>query len=132
MNKLLLHKRFSIPDSSFPYSSLEDLPLQEQRSLPRAQMQNDVYYQTDSSEIVQTQTKDLSADGVCLYTNFDVDVNQRVNLKIFLSENRSLQIDGVVMWKKVPEDAQGYVGIAFYPLPENIYALLLEHSLLIK
>ena len=131
MNKMTLDKK-TYWQEYFPYTTFADLPLYEQRYIPRFQIDNKAYYREGSLPAVRTQIKDLSASGVCLHTEPNINVNQRLKLKIYLSEITNFEADGTVVWTSITPEGICHAGIVFDPLPEKTHAMLLEYSFLMK
>jgi len=92
----------------------------EQRYIPRWEVHNRIFYQLmDDSERREASSRDLSCAGICLQTDQEVAVNQKVKLKVYLSENKSIDLQGHILWTQ--QTPRGYLaGIAFEDIkPEN-------------
>ena len=51
-----------------------------------------------------------------------------MKLRIYLSPKVSFETGGTVVWKQKLSDCQGYIGIAFDNLPEDVQDLILEYA----
>ena len=129
MSENFLESEIQFQDSDpFPYTSFSDLPLYEQRCLPRYQTFNRAYYHEDGCAIVRTQTTDLSATGVCVYAESEIAVNHQVKLKIYLNESVNFEAEGVIVWKRITPDAYCYAGIEFEGLSEKTRELIRDFT----
>ena len=108
------------PQQNFTYN--------DQRYLPRWEVQNRVLYSFENdSYLHKAHTKDLSCAGACLRVAEPLSPAQKVKMTVFLSENISVKLDGVVSWVK-PENEQVEVGVAFYNTPMKVQELILEYA----
>ena len=114
--------------ADFPYKSFDDLPVYDQRYMPRWITPNKVYYRNKNGQlIVATQLKDMHLGGACLHVNGHVHVNQLLHLKIFLDRFHSFEAAGTVMWKLGNGD-KSIAGVAFEPLDEPAQDIILEYA----
>ena len=112
-----------------PYTSFNELPLYEQRYLPRWEVQNQAYYHRPGThQIFKTETRDISLSGACLYVSPHIHPNERIELKIYLSPEKNFEATGTVIWKCTVNDDCCYAGVFFDRLPEEIQSLILEFS----
>jgi hypothetical protein len=112
----------------FPYKSFSDLPIYEQRYLPRWQTSSKAFYRKENSNVLfKTQLKDLTFAGACLHTDGNVHVNDHLGMKIYLSAQISVQVNGTVLWKRTGDD-HSLAGILFDPLTEDTQQLILEYG----
>lgn len=129
MNKLAFEKNITHPQEPFPYTSFDDLPIYEQRYLPRWVTQNRAYYRRENvPAIFRTQIEDLNLTGACLHIQSDVQTNQQLKLKIYLTDKMSFTASGTIMWKRTTSGSHCYAGILFDPLPNAIQDLILKHA----
>lgn len=100
----------------------------DKRYLPRWEVKNRVLYSAENDpSIHEAHTKDLSCAGACLCVPEALSLSQKVKMTVFLNENVSVKLDGVVNWIK-PMDKAVEVGIAFYNTPMKVQDLILEHA----
>ena len=127
MNRTVLEKK---TDVEFPYVSFSDLPIYDQRDIPRWKTQKRAYYrEEDAPTIFRTQTMDLSSTGVSVQAHLDIPLNQKIKLKIYLSEMLNFETEGTVVWKTIMPDNRCFVGVSFDPLPERTQNMILEYAL---
>ncbi len=68
--------------------------------------------------LIQTQIFDISEGGLCLVSNFELNKNLEVYLKLWISKKKSIALTGVVKYcmKKLFEKRQvNFHGIEFHP-----------------
>jgi hypothetical protein len=132
MNMTVIHSHQTEPRAGFPYDSFEDIPIYDQRYLPRWETSNKVYYRKkDENLFVATNTKDLTVAGVSMYTDGNLRVNDRLKMKIHLSTDTSFQVDGIVLWRKIRPDCN-YAGVIFGSLDAGIQDLISEYAFIPK
>ena len=123
-----LIKSSPVVQQPFIYTSFNDLPLYEQRYMPRWEVATQSYYKIEGSdEIIKTQTKNLSFTGVSLYAVADIPLNKKLDLKIHLSPEKNFEAKGRVIWKCSLQDVC-YIGVVFENLPEKTQELILEYA----
>ena len=119
----------AVNQQDFMYISFDDLPLYEQRYLPRWELSNQAYYHfCNSDQIFKTLTKNINLAGACLYVAPHIPLNTKLELKIYLSPEKNFEAKGTVIWKSTLADDCCYAGIYFDPLPEQTRELILEHA----
>ena len=124
-----LEKRKAHVQNSLSYTTLDALLLYDHRHLPRWQSANKAYYRIpDINVITRTHIKDLNSDGACLFVSRDISANQRLELKIYLSEDRCFEATGTVVWKRTLSEEQCCAGVVFDTLPEMTQDLILRHA----
>jgi len=92
----------------------------DQRYIPRWEVHNRIFYQLiGEPEPREAHSRDLSCAGICLKTEQEIIPDQKVKLKIYLSENKSIDVQGHILWTR--KISQGYLaGIVFDNIkPEN-------------
>jgi hypothetical protein len=100
----------------------------DQRYLPRWDTSNKVYYRHGISNVLlKSQLIDLSCTGCSLYTDKNIQVNDRLEMEIFFSSRDSFQVTGTVIWKDVI-DGSTFAGVVFQPLPAYTQELILKNS----
>ena len=125
---LTAEKTLTQQSVTFPYTSFDDLPLFDQRYLPRWQTEKRAYYRNNETNlIIKTQVKDLSFTGACLYTYPDVNTNQNIELIIYLAPKISFLTRGTVVWKRSLKDVC-HVGVMFDPLSSKNQELILKYA----
>ena len=124
---VLNHKQ-TVKQQDSIYTSFDDLPLYEQRYLPRWEVSNQAYYHSDPHHIFKTFTKNVSLTGACLYVTPHIHLNTKLELKIYLTPEKNFETKGTVLWKCTLNDDCCYAGIYFNPLPDQIRELILEHA----
>ena len=113
---------------AFPYATLDDLPLYDQRYLPRWLAEKTAYYRSDDTNIItKTSVKDLSFIGACLYATQDVHLSQELEVIIYLAPKVSFLTKARVMWKRSSND-HCYAGVVFDPLPQKTQDLILRYA----
>lgn len=68
--------------------------------------------------LIQTQIYDISEGGLCLVSNFGLNKDQEIYLKLWTSEQKSISLTGVVKYcmKKLYEKRQvNFHGVEFHP-----------------
>ncbi|MBF0384692.1 MAG: PilZ domain-containing protein [Candidatus Omnitrophica bacterium] len=98
----------------------------DRRYLPRWEVKNRVMFHClDPADLYREAfTRDMSCAGACLESNKEVITNQKVHLKVFLSEDQAFEVDGYVCWSK-REKARYSTGVHFTNMtPENQELLL--------
>jgi hypothetical protein len=111
------------------YKSFQDIPSSEQRYFPRWEISNRAYYCAENdARILKSQTKNLSPSGVSLEVYPDIGLNQKIEVKIYLNDEKSFQATGKVVWKYLFRDEICYAGILFDPLPEETLTLISAYA----
>ncbi len=105
----------------------------DKRYLPRWQVKNRIVYRLDGQTIFhQAQSRDLSAAGVCLVTQFPLNTKQKLKLRIYLlQEDKSIEVEGHPVW--VRETTEGYLaGVHFCDTTTEIQNQILQYAFEIK
>lgn len=115
---------------SFPYTTFDDLPIYEQRYLPRWDINQKAYYRTTQiPSLYRTSVKDLSLSGACIYASPHLQTSEKVVLKIFLSPQESFEVQGTVLWKRtLPFQYYCSAGVVFDHLPEDTQGIILAKA----
>ncbi len=117
------------PQSDFPYKTFEDLPLYEQRYLPRWQANRKGYCRTHNKDtFFKTQVSDLTLSGACIYISADIEPKQKLKLSVHLSEKHTFEARGIVIWKNILNKEVLQVGIRFNRLSLKAENLLLRYA----
>ena len=113
----------------FYYQSFNDLPLYDQRYIPRWKTNKRAYFRIKNERVIySTQIKDLSLSGVCLYAAPEAQVGQPVELKIYLSEGVGFIVEGTIIWERKSGDDRVCAGVAFKMLTQPIQDLILQYA----
>ena len=100
----------------------------EKRYLPRWDVENRVRYKLKhESSDREGLTKDLSSTGICLKINDKMSVEQKVKLVVYLTEEKSLNVQGEVVWTR-QVGTKTHVGINFSEIDEDAQELILKHA----
>lgn len=130
MNTVTVNKgRAEQIEKVFPYTSFDELPIYDQRYMPRWQTNRRAYYRSvNSNTLYRTQLKDLHLDGACICAFHEIQVNQKLDLKILLSSFESVEASGTVIWKRTTADNQCYAGVAFDPLTPQAQDRIVQYA----
>src|SRR5688572_1298928 len=94
-------------------------PIYDKRYLPRWKTSNKAFYRIDSRrEIVVTQLRDLNLSGVCLHVKDDVQVDERLILKICLDKEHTFVAEAAVVWRR-RDGCACYAGCSFTHLEQT-------------
>jgi hypothetical protein len=105
----------------------------DQRYLPRWAVSNRVLYQLENDEKThEGSSKDISCTGACFTTPDNLPLNRTVKMKIFLSEEVTVKVEGKVMWNKSVNGGENLVGIIFHNTSHAVQDLILKHAFEIK
>ena len=101
------------------FSSLTAPGQAERRMFARLKipLQVEVGFNPDTL-LIQTQIYDISEGGICLVSNFELNKDQEIYLKLWISEQKSISLTGVVKYcmKKLYEKRQvNFHGVEFHP-----------------
>ena len=123
MNKQAV-KQQDVRDTAFA-----NLPLYEQRYLPRWDVSSNAYYHLPGThQIFKTQTRNISLTGVCLYVSPDIHLNEKVELKIYLSPKENFEVNGTAIGKYTLFGHGCYAGFFFDHLPQEKQELILRYA----
>jgi len=104
----------------------------DKRYIPRWSVKNRIFFQVDSeAQRHEACTHDISCAGVSLETDQDLLHQQKINLTVYLSERKSIKVDGRILWnKKTP---QGHlIGVLFENIDPESQNLILDYAFEIK
>lgn len=100
----------------------------DKRYLPRWEVKNRVAYRLDNDrELREGQTRDISCTGACISVNEYLKPNQKVNMTIYLTDGKSINLDGRVIWIKLSE-YENEIGIQFENMESKSQELILDHA----
>ena len=102
--------------------------LKDQRYLPRWKTDKQIIYRLQQRKIIlKAKVKDLSCSGVCICTNKQVSVEDKLFLKISFTKKTYLDLEGWVVWIKTFEDYTLF-GIKFTNTTTRAQELLLSFA----
>ena len=100
----------------------------EKRYLPRWKVSHRVkLFLEDDHELDECETVDLSCAGACVKLSQKLHLGQPLRLKIFLDENKSIDINGHVVWDQRSQD-EPFAGIVFSDIPLQTQETILNHA----
>jgi c-di-GMP-binding flagellar brake protein YcgR len=102
------------------------------RYFPRWQVHNRVVYRLQGESILhEGRSHDLSCAGVSMVGHFPLFKQQKLKLRIYLFEDKSIEADGQPVW--VREIDEGYLaGIAFCNMSTKIQNEILQYAFEVK
>lgn len=108
--------------------SVQEASFTDKRYFPRWEVKNRVLFQNENDcEVHEGTTKDLSCAGTCLFTNQTFHLHQKIKLVVYLSEQVSLSLQGIVVWIKGGEPLHE-IGVIFYNTPSKAQDLMLQFA----
>src|SRR5689334_3945545 len=76
----------------------------EKRYLPRWEVANRILYQLENEEKThESSSKDLSCTGACFSAAQSLPVKKKIKLKIYLSNEVAIKVEGQIVWNKPME-----------------------------
>jgi len=105
---------------------------EDKRYIPRWEVQNRVLLQKDEKVPAQEAvSRDISCVGICVELKEDVQVNQKINLTIYLTDSVSIKVLGSVLWtKKTPQGI--LAGVIFEGTKPKTQQTILDYAFEIK
>ncbi len=108
--------------------AVQETSFTDKRYFPRWEVKNRVLFQKDSDcEVHEGTTKDLSCAGTCLFTEQPLILHEKIKLVVYLSEEVSLSLQGIVVWIKGSESLRE-IGVIFYNTPSEAQDLMLQFA----
>ncbi len=105
---------------------------QDKRYLPRWQVNNRVLCTPQGEHrSYEAVSRDLNCMGICITTTADFSMNQKLKLKIHISDDTIVKIEGRVVWIHSSKDDE-LMGIAFENINQDTQELLLQYAYEIK
>ena len=105
----------------------------DQRYLPRWAVSNRVLYQLENDEKThESNSRDISCTGACFTTPVNLPLNKKVKMKIYLSDDTSVKVEGQVIWNKSVNGGENLVGVTFYNTSQTVQELILKHAFEIR
>ena len=124
-----------MPEKFFPTDQGKPLPQSlpnDKRYLPRWQVNNRVVCTLQGDPRAhEAVSRDLNCMGVSITTNTNFTVKQKAKLKIYLSDDAIVKVDGHVIWTHAAED-HWLLGILFENISREAQDLLLQYAYEIK
>ena len=105
-------------------------PQTDKRYLPRWQVNNRVVL-TLAGESHEGVSRDLNSTGASIKTQANLATKQKVKLKLYLSEETIVKIEGQIVWNH-PEEKGYLLGINFENLNREAQDILLQYAYEIK
>ncbi len=104
----------------------------DKRYLPRWQVKNRIVYHLEGqSSFHNAQSRDISAAGVSLLTQFPLTKDQKLRLRIYLFDDKIVEVEGSPIWVK--ETDEGYLaGVGFLNTTTQIQNQILQYAFEIK
>ena len=111
------------------YQDSNNLQDSDNRYFPRWEVQKNILFEVQDryGEFHSGTTRDLSCSGACLTLPKRITPNQKINLTIFLSENKYVHVQGNIVWVK-NSGREVQAGVAFYNTSPLAQDMLLEHA----
>ena len=104
----------------------------DQRYLPRWEMESSVLFQlVDNPTGGEGVMKDLNCSGASVCSDKSFAPNQKISLKIKLSEHQIINVTGRIVWIR-PSVQQNTMGIHFYNVTEEAQEMILQHAFELK
>src|SRR3989338_3354870 len=104
----------------------------DKRYLPRWRVANRVTYQLENeNKLHESNSLDISCTGACFSSAGQLPVNKKVKMKIYLSEDSVVNVEGQIVWNK-PIEAHNLVGVIFSNTSQKVQDLILKHAFEIK
>lgn len=112
--------------TSVPFKSAD------KRYIPRWEVDNRILYSLNRERKErECRSKDLSCVGACIHTRENIPEDQKLKLKVFLSENTCFDVEARILWKKSTQD--GYaLGVAFDNITPEVQELILTYAFEVK
>ncbi len=103
--------------------------LQDRRYLPRWQVDTKILIRKERDFLAYPcHSKDMNCSGVCVKTEKDFDINQKLFLTIYLMQaGEPIQACGRTIWK-VFEDSHYSLGVYFERIAKSAQDLILNHA----
>jgi c-di-GMP-binding flagellar brake protein YcgR len=104
----------------------------EKRYLPRWKVANRVVYQLENEDkTYESNSCDISCNGASFVSAQRLPVNGKIKLKIFLSSDNVVSVEGQVVWSK-PAEKLNLSGIMFANTSQKAQELILKYAFEIR
>jgi len=111
-----------------PYKQSEYEKSSDYRYFPRWDTLNRVLFRIkDTKSTLEAQTKNISCSGTCLDLKSDVSISNVISLKIYLTDETAVSLEGRVVWNRLVEQNHR-VGVMFQNTSDRAQKLILEHA----
>lgn len=105
----------------------------DHRYLPRWAVSNRLLYQLDDDDKMhESNSRDISCTGACFATPGNLPLNQKVKMKIYLTEETAVKVEGQVIWNKSVNGGENLVGVTFYNTSQAVQDVILKYAFEIK
>ena len=106
--------------------------LSEKRYLPRWAVANRLLYQLENdNKMHESSSRDISCTGASFTSAQELPLNKKIKMKIYLSEDNTIDVQGEIIWSKSLE-AQHLIGVIFSNTSQKVQDLILKHAFEIK
>ena len=110
----------------------KDVSKRDKRYLPRWQVNNRVVcILQEEHRSYEGVSRDLNCMGICITTCADFTMNQKIKLRIYLSDDIAVKVEGHVVWAHTSPDDR-LLGITFENISREAQDLLLQYAYEIK
>ena len=105
----------------------------DRRYIPRWEVSQRVLFRPSTQKTLywEGETKDISCDGLCLYTPEKIAIGQKLILTLYLSPDIAVYVEGRVLWNESLHD-KFLVGIKLENTNSRVQDLILDHAFNIK
>ena len=108
----------------------------DKRYMPRWEVTQRILYRLEKETLYhEGQSKDISCDGLCLYADDDLAVNQKLTLTVYLSNDTAVYLEGKTIWNKTIDPStlkestrKFWIGIQLENTSSRVQELILEHA----
>ena len=107
----------------------KNLGFPDRRYLPRWEVHNKIFFKAEDATIPhECFSKDINSIGACIVTDQPLDLNKRLQLKIFLADDiRPIEALGRPIWNLGKEN-QHMVGIRFERITAEAKDLIFQYA----
>lgn len=102
----------------------------DKRYFPRWAVRNRTMFRLHGENQLwhEVQTRDLSCAGVCLATDRNLVLGQSLRLKIYLSDEVVIAVDGHVAWIRAMDLNESLMGVIFTNITKEDQDVILNHA----
>ena len=126
-------KELSMNNSSPNNQGRSEFNSAENRYFPRWDVEDKIEYFLDSTtHAYHGLTKNLSCNGACLWLSDDLYINEKISLRIHLSEDDIARVHSRVSWVVKMPDGSNVAGVKFYDVTTRAQELILKHAFTVK
>lgn len=110
------------------FSDTPATPGNDQRYFPRWQVNNRIVYRCDGEmHPREARSRDLSCAGICLMAPHSLHPAPKIKLKIYLFDDKSIEVEGHTVWTKTIADGH-LVGIIFDNTNSETQNVILQYA----